>query len=97
MCLGLQNLMQDKLRFVLSIVGIALAVMLILFLLGLREGFYEGGKAYLAHAPGSVVVMPPGVRNTLAFCSRGCRAEFFEDPVRFLDAIGEYSDGAVVL
>ena len=34
--LTLRNLLQDKLRFALSIVGVALAVMLILFLLGVR-------------------------------------------------------------
>lgn len=66
MRLALQNLLQDKLRFALSVVGIALSVMLILVLLGLREGFLEGSKAYLAHAPGSVVVMPQGVESTLA-------------------------------
>lgn len=66
MRLALQNLLQDRLRFVLSIVGIALAVMLILFLLGLRAGFFEGSQAYLAHSPGSIMVMPQGVRNTVA-------------------------------
>lgn len=66
MRLGLLNLLQDRLRFVLSIVGIALAVMLILFLLGLRSGIHEGWRAYLDHAPGSVVVLPSGVKSTLA-------------------------------
>ncbi len=66
MSLALRNLLQDRLRFALSVVGIALSVMLILFLLGLRAGFFEGSRAYLAHSQGSVVVMPPGVENTLA-------------------------------
>ena len=64
--LALQNLFQDKLRLVLSVVGIALAVMLILFILGFRAGVLEATKAYLANSPGSVVVLSPGVKNTLA-------------------------------
>ncbi len=66
MRLGLQNLLQDRLRFALSVVGIALSVMLILFLLGLRQGFLDGVTAYLSHTPGSVVVMPQAVKNTLS-------------------------------
>ena len=64
--LALQNLLQDKLRLVLSVVGIALAVMLILFLLGLRAGIFDSAKAYLANTPGSVVVLPQEVKSTLA-------------------------------
>lgn len=66
MRLGVQNLLQDKLRFALSVAGIALAVMLILFLLGLRSGIREGWRAYLNNAPGSVAVLPAGVTSTLA-------------------------------
>ncbi len=66
MKLALQNLLQDKLRFALSVTGIALAVMLILFLLGLREGVFKGAAIYLDNAPGSVAVMPEGVRSTSA-------------------------------
>src|SRR3989337_2188212 len=57
MKLALQNLLQDKLRFALSVTGIALAVMLILFLLGLREGVFRSAALYLDNAPGSVAVM----------------------------------------
>lgn len=64
--LALQNLLQDKLRLVLSVVGIALAVMLILFLLGLRAAMLESTTAYLANTPGSVAVLPQGVKGTLA-------------------------------
>ena len=66
MKLALQNLLQDKLRFALSVTGIALAVMLILFLLGLREGVFKGAAIYLDNAPGSVAVMPEGVKSTSA-------------------------------
>ena len=64
--LALQNLLQDKLRLVLSVAGIALAVMLILFLLGLRAGVLDSAKAYLANNPGSVVVLPQEIKSTLA-------------------------------
>ena len=40
--------------------------MLILFLLGLREGMFQGAVAYLDHEPGSVAVMPAGVKSTSA-------------------------------
>ncbi|HLF76669.1 MAG TPA: ABC transporter permease [Dehalococcoidia bacterium] len=64
--LALQNLLQDKLRLVLSVAGIALAVMLILFLLGLRAGVFDRAKAYLGNTPGSVAVLPQGVKSSLA-------------------------------
>lgn len=66
MNLAVRNLLQDKLRFGLSVVGVALAVMLMLFLLGLRQGAYDGNSAYLAHTSGSLVVLPQGVRSTSA-------------------------------
>jgi putative ABC transport system permease protein len=66
MHLALRNLFQDRLRLALSVLGIALAVMLILFLLGLRAGVFAGATAYIDHAPGSIVVMPEGVRSTSA-------------------------------
>ncbi len=66
MNLALSNLFQDKLRFALSVIGIALAVMLILFLLGLRAGVFRGAVMYLDNTPGSVVVMPQGVKSTSA-------------------------------
>jgi len=64
--LAIHNLLQDKLRFALSVTGVALAVMLILFLLGLRAGMFRSAVIYLDHAPGSVAVMPQGVRSTSA-------------------------------
>jgi hypothetical protein len=50
--LAIHNLLQDKLRFALSVTGVALAVMLILFLLGLREGmfhFYSEREGHQGH------------------------------------------------
>jgi putative ABC transport system permease protein len=66
MRLALRNLTQDKTRLVLSVIGVALAVMLILFLLGLRAGTLQAVVAYLDHEPGSVAVMPQGIKNTVA-------------------------------
>ena len=64
--LALRNLVQDRLRFALSVVAIALALMLILFLLGLRAGVKQGAVVYLDNAPGSVAVLPPGGETTSA-------------------------------
>ena len=62
--LALQNLLQDTLRLALSVVGIALALMLILFLLGLRAGIFRSAVVYLDHQTGSIAVMPQGARST---------------------------------
>lgn len=66
MYLALRNLLQDKLRLILSVLGVALAVMLILFLLGLRAGIFRAPVMYLDNTPGSVVVLPQGGRSTSA-------------------------------
>lgn len=64
--LAVRNLLQDRLRFVLSVVAVALALMLILFLLGLRAGARRSAVVHLDNAPGSIAVMPPGGRTTSA-------------------------------
>ncbi len=64
--LALRNLCQDRVRFILSVVAVALALMLILFLLGLRAGARRSAVVYLDNAPGSVAVMPPGGKTTSA-------------------------------
>jgi len=64
--LALRNLLQDRLRFVLSVVAVGLSLMLILFLLGLRAGALRSAVVYLDNAPGSVEVLPPGARSTVA-------------------------------
>jgi putative ABC transport system permease protein len=64
MRLALHNLLQDRFRLALSVVGIALAVMLMLFLLGLRQGVFRSTVIYLDNAPGSVAVMPAGVTSS---------------------------------
>lgn len=66
MFLALRNLTQDKVRLLLSVVGVALAVMLILFLLGLRTGLFRSVVTYLDNTPGSVVILPRGVKSTAA-------------------------------
>ena len=68
--LAMRNLLQDRVRFVLSVLAVALALMLILVLLGLRAGARLGAVVYLDNAPGSVVVLPPGVRTTGAGSSQ---------------------------
>jgi len=67
--LAVRNLFQDKLRFALSIAGVALAVMLILILNGFLSGMFAQIAAYLNHAPGSVVLAQDGVTNLLGATS----------------------------
>ncbi|MDE3096559.1 MAG: ABC transporter permease [Chloroflexota bacterium] len=62
--LALSNLLQDVPRFALSAAAVALPVMLMLFLLGMRTGVLRSAVIYLDHAPGSLAVMPVGVTST---------------------------------
>ncbi len=58
--LARRNLLQEKLRFVLSIAGIALSLMIVLVLNGILRGVITQAGAYLDHAPGAVVIAPVG-------------------------------------
>ncbi len=62
--LAVRNLLQDRLRFSLSVVGVGLSLMLILFLLGLRAGALRSAVVYLDNTPGPVEVLPPGGKST---------------------------------
>lgn len=64
-----RNLLQDKTRLVLSVLGIALAVMLILILTGFLNGVYRQAASYLNNTPGSVAVVQNGVSNFYATTS----------------------------
>jgi hypothetical protein len=72
--LATRNLFQDKIRLALSIIGVALAVMLILVLEGLLAGMNRQITSYLDH-PGSPVAR---VNLRGDFCS--CRMKFAENP-----------------
>ena len=69
MSLARRNLLRDRTRLALSVLGVALAVMLMLLLNGLLGGMYTQIGAYLDHSPGSVVVAQTGVRNLLGATS----------------------------
>jgi putative ABC transport system permease protein len=69
MSLAYRNLIQDKLRSTLSILGVGLAIMLILVLNGFLVGVDQAAANYLDHAPGSVVVAQKGVKNFLVSSS----------------------------
>jgi putative ABC transport system permease protein len=69
MSLARQNLFQNKVRLLLSAVGVALSVMLVLVLNGFLSGVYKQATAYLDNAPGSVVVVQGGIRNFFAASS----------------------------
>jgi putative ABC transport system permease protein len=69
MSLAYHNLLQDKLRSMLSILGVGLAIMLILVLNGFLVGVDQAASTYLDHAPGSVVVAQKDVKNFLVSSS----------------------------
>jgi len=63
MRLAWQNLIQERTRLALSVLGVALAILLILVLQGFLRGMFRQIAAYLEHSPGSVVVAQDGVVN----------------------------------
>jgi ABC-type lipoprotein release transport system permease subunit len=63
MTLAYHNLLQDKARSLLSIIGVGLTIMLILILNGFLNGVYQSAATYLANEPGSVVVARQDVKN----------------------------------
>jgi putative ABC transport system permease protein len=69
MRLALSNLLHERLRFGLSVAGIALAIMLILLLGGLFNGMFRQISAYLGHTPAELVVTQEGVENLLGATS----------------------------
>jgi len=63
--LALHNLFQHKIRLVISVIGIALSMTLIVLLNGLLRGIYVQVTAYLDHIPSNWVVAQDGVTNLL--------------------------------
>jgi putative ABC transport system permease protein len=70
MFLARRNLLQEPVRLLLSVMGVALAIMLILILNGFLIGNERQVTAYLEHSPGSVVVSQKGIDGFL----RGSRS-----------------------
>ena len=69
MRLAWRNLIQERTRLALSVLGVALAILLILLLQGFLRGMFQQIAAYLEHSPGSVVVAQDGVVNLLGATS----------------------------
>ena len=69
MLLARRNLFRDRTRFLLSVLGVAVAVGLILLLSGYRAGVYRQASAYLDNTPGSVVIAEKGIRDFLGTSS----------------------------
>ena len=70
MSLARRNLLQDKTRLVLSILGVALSIMLILILKGFLTGMNRQITAYIDYSPGSIVVAEEDVANLLGATSQ---------------------------
>lgn len=69
MSLAFRNLLKEKTRLVLSVGGVALAVLLILVLNGFLTGMYRQITSYLDHTTGSLVVAQEDVVNLLGATS----------------------------
>ncbi len=69
MLLARRNLFRDRTRFLLSVLGVAVSVGLILLLAGYRSGVYRQASAYLDNTPGTVVVAERGIRDFLGTSS----------------------------
>ncbi len=69
MLLARRNLFRDRTRFLLSVLGVAVSVGLILLLAGYRSGVYSQTSAYLDNTPGSIVVAERGIRDFLGTSS----------------------------
>ncbi len=69
MLLARRNLLHDRTRFALSVLGVAVSIGLILLLSGYRSGVYQQSSAYLDNTPGSVVVAERGIRDFLGTAS----------------------------
>ncbi|MBI2778147.1 MAG: ABC transporter permease [Chloroflexi bacterium] len=69
MLLARRNLFRDRTRFLLSVLGVAVSVGMILLLAGYRSGVYAQSSAYLDNTPGTVVVADRGIRDFLGTSS----------------------------
>ena len=69
MLLARRNLFRDRTRFLLSVLGVAVSIGLILLLAGYRSGVYRQASAYLDNTPGTVVVAERGIRDFLGTSS----------------------------
>ncbi len=87
MSLAYHNLLQDKLRSTLSILGVGLAIMLILVLNGFLLGVDRAASTYLDHAPGSVVVARKDVKNFIV--SSSLLPPGTTDAVRKIDGVAK--------
>jgi putative ABC transport system permease protein len=65
MLVARRNLLRDRLRFALSVAGVALSIMLILVLRGYLDGTYRQFAAYLEEVPGTLVATQAGTKNFL--------------------------------
>ncbi|HEX9925491.1 MAG TPA: ABC transporter permease [Anaerolineae bacterium] len=67
--LAFRNLFQQKFRLALSIGGVALAMMLVVFLNGFQSGIFRQVTAYLDHTPAEVIVAQEDVTTMLGATS----------------------------
>src|SRR3990172_829054 len=69
MLIARKNLVQEKIRFALSVGGVALAIMLVLILEGFQAGMFRPITSYLETSRGAIVVAQDGVSSLLGATS----------------------------
>jgi putative ABC transport system permease protein len=67
--LAWRNLLRDRTRFAISVLGVSLAITLALLLAGFESGLYRQLARYLERTPGALVVAQEGVDESLAVTS----------------------------
>jgi hypothetical protein len=72
--LARRNLLRDRTRFVLSVLGVAVSVGLILLLSGYRAGGYRQASACLDNTPGNVLIAELSPSCPSAGCPESLRA-----------------------
>ncbi|CPZ88820.1 Probable ABC transporter%2C permease protein [Mycobacteroides abscessus] len=72
MIVAVKNLVAERARFVLSVVGVAVAVILVLVMSGIFVGTTNQVTTYIDHSKGAVWVVQPGV-SQMSGPSRGFR------------------------
>lgn len=61
MIVAVKNLVAERARFVLSVIGVAVAVILVLVMSGIFVGTTNQVTTYIDHSKGAVWVVQPGV------------------------------------